>query len=159
MIVFSNTTPFIALSSIGQLDLLPRMFGKIHVVDAVADECAAGGPISVPDLRRTPWVEVVHVDPAPPPATLIDLDLAEKLTLHMALLLNADRVLIDEKLGREMAEYLGLAVTGTLGILLKARQAGWIASFLEPVLAMRALGLRYNLTLVHRLGARVGESP
>lgn len=103
MIVFSNTTPFIALSSIGQLDLLSRLFGKVRVVDAVADECAQGGPIAVPDLRKTPWVEVVHADPAPAPTVLIDLDLAERLTLHMALRVGADRVLIDEKLGREIA--------------------------------------------------------
>ena len=30
-------------------------------------------------------------------------------------------VLMDEKLGRNMAEYLGLKVTGTLGVLAKAR--------------------------------------
>ncbi len=39
MIVFSNTTPLIALSSIHQLGILPRIFGKIHIVEAVLDEC------------------------------------------------------------------------------------------------------------------------
>ncbi len=51
MIVFSNTTPLIALSSIAQLDLLPTLFRKIWVVDTVVDECAAGGAIIVPDLH------------------------------------------------------------------------------------------------------------
>jgi len=51
VIVFSNTTPFIALSSVGQLDLLPQLFGTVHAVEAVAAECAAGGPILVPPLR------------------------------------------------------------------------------------------------------------
>lgn len=43
MIVFSNTTPIIALSSIQQLDLLPKLFGHIHLVNEVVDECEAGG--------------------------------------------------------------------------------------------------------------------
>jgi hypothetical protein len=33
MIVFSNTTPFIALSSVQRLDLLPRLFQRIYVVE------------------------------------------------------------------------------------------------------------------------------
>lgn len=33
-------------------------------------------------------------------------------------------VIMDEKLGRNMAEYLGLQVTGTLGVLAKARTWG-----------------------------------
>jgi len=50
--VFSNTTPFIALASIRQLDLLPRLFGHIHVTDEVIGECAAGGPVVVPPLSE-----------------------------------------------------------------------------------------------------------
>ena len=37
MIVFSNTTPFIALSSIGQLDLLPSLFSEVCIVPEVVE--------------------------------------------------------------------------------------------------------------------------
>ena len=50
MIVFSNTTPIIALSSIRSLHLLPDLFGEIHLVHEVIDECSVGEPIAVPDL-------------------------------------------------------------------------------------------------------------
>lgn len=50
MIVFSNTTPLIALAGIGQLDLLRAMFGQVHVVRKVMDECAVGGRIMLPSL-------------------------------------------------------------------------------------------------------------
>lgn len=56
MIVFSNTTPFIALASIGQLELLPQLFGKVHVAESVIEECAEGGRILVPELRTLDWV-------------------------------------------------------------------------------------------------------
>jgi len=50
--VFSNTTPFIALASIDRLSLLPELFDQIYVAEAVIDECAEGGRILVPDLIR-----------------------------------------------------------------------------------------------------------
>lgn len=67
MIVFSNTTPLIALSSIEQLDLLPRLFTGIHLVNEVIEECAVGGTITVPDLRALPMGERgrIHSHPIP----------------------------------------------------------------------------------------------
>ena len=50
--IFSNTTPFIALSAISRLDLLPALFERIHVVEPVVRECAAGGAIEVNSVRR-----------------------------------------------------------------------------------------------------------
>ena len=157
MIVFSNTTPLIALASIGRLDLMPRLFGQVHVVNDVIDECAVGGVISVPRLRTLDWVIEVVSTPVANPLILLELDRGEKHTLDMALKAKADRVVIDEKLGRALAEYLGLSVTGTLGILLKAKQAGWIASCREAVTGMQAQGIRYHPTLIEKLVASIGE--
>ena len=56
MIVFSNTTPFIALASIGQSHLLPQLFATVHVAESVIGECAEGGRIVVPALRSLDWV-------------------------------------------------------------------------------------------------------
>ena len=52
---------------------------------------------------------------------LLELDKGEKYTLNMALKMSADMVIMDEKIGRNIAEYLGLTVIGTLGILLNAK--------------------------------------
>ena len=69
----------------------------------------------------------------------------------------ADWVIIDEKIGRNLAEYLGLRVTGTLGILLKAKQQGWLGSFVDAVYAMQQCGIRYHPDLVRKLAKQVGE--
>ena len=114
MIVFANTTPIIALSSIHQIDLLPTLFHEIYVVDAVIEECAAGGKIVVPDLTQLPWIRTVKSEPCEDNYLLMELDQGEKHTLNMASQMNADYVIIDEKLGRNVAEYMGLSVTGTL---------------------------------------------
>lgn len=157
MMVFSNTTPMIALSSIQRLDLLPRLFGHIHLVNEVVDECEAGGTITVPSLRGLAWLTIVESTPISHSSLLLELDKGEKHTLDMAQKYQADWVLIDEKIGRNMAEYLGLKVTGTLGVLLKAKQQGLIPSFLDSVKAMRAQGIYYQTALINKLAPTVGE--
>ena len=97
MIVFSNTTPFIALSSINKLELLPKLFGQIHVVTEVIEECAVGGIIPVPDLRTLPWFVEVHSSQAITISILLELDKGEKYTLQMAKEMKADRVIILNK--------------------------------------------------------------
>jgi predicted nucleic acid-binding protein len=64
---------------------------------------------------------------------------------------------MDEKIGRNMAEYLGLRVTGTLGVLLQARKTGLLDSFRKAASAMRAQGIFYNAALIDRLAATIGE--
>ena len=104
MIVCSNTTPFIALASARLLDLLPRLFGEIHVPESVVGECAMGGLIEVPPLASLEWI-VVHPNPTGSLSGVWDLDAGEKDTILLALQLSADRILMDERLGRNMAEY------------------------------------------------------
>lgn len=157
MIVFSNTTPFIALSSIGQLDLLPRLFTHVCVVPEVIEECCAGGPVAVPDLAGLPWIEVVPSSTEISTLALLELDKGEKHTIHAACQHKADLVIIDEKIGRNVAEYLGLSVIGTLGILLNAKRKGMIASFSQCVEAMQGHGLRYHPSLIERLKTECGE--
>ena len=158
MIVFTNTTPIIALSSIQQLDLMPQLFEKVYVVDTVVQECAKGGKIIVPDLSRLSWLQMVENKNHPTNPLLISLDDGEKHTIEAALANHADYAIIDEKLGRNLAEYLGVKVIGTLGILLKAKQINKIDSFTECVKAMQAQGIRYNNQLVERLGLQIGEN-
>ncbi|MFI3138361.1 MAG: DUF3368 domain-containing protein [Methylococcaceae bacterium] len=157
MIVFSNTTPIIALSSIQSLHLLPQLFGEIHLVKEVIDECTVGGPISVPSLMEIDWIKPVQSTPIEHTSVLLELDKGEKHTLDMAGKYKADWVIIDEKIGRNMAEYLGLKVTGTLGILLKAKQQGLIPSFLDSVKAMQSQGIYYQTALINKLAPTVGE--
>ncbi len=156
-IVFSNTTPFIALASIDRLDLMFRCFGNVHVVTEVLDECAVGGRIKVPNLRLLDWIIPVDSLPVVHTTVLLELDKGEKHTIDMAKRSAADWVIIDEKIGRNLAEYLGLRVTGTLGILLKAKQQGWLDSFVDAVYAMQQCGIRYHPDLVRKLAKQVGE--
>ena len=147
----------IALSSIEKLDLLPRLFSELCVVPEVVEECSVGGSIGVPDLSGLPWVRVVQSSPGIQSHFLLELDKGEKYTIHTACAVEADMVIIDERIGRNVAEYLGLSVIGTLGILLNAKQKGLIQSFSDCVKRMQENGLRYHPLLIERLIAESGE--
>lgn len=101
--IVSNTTPLFAFAALGRFDLLEKVHGRIVVVETVVRECEVGGPIVVPDLRDLPWLNIV---PAPnrPDGRFYMLDAGERDTLSVALEQGASRVLIDERLGRNLAE-------------------------------------------------------
>jgi len=157
MIVYSNTTPFIALSSIGRIDLLPKLFDIVHVSESVVSECEAGGSIVVPDLTRFNWIKVIEDIREPMLPILFELDKGEKQTIALAIDRSADLVIIDEKIGRNVAEYLGLKVIGTLGILAKAKEIKEIDSFRECCLQMINQGIRYNAELIEKICKKLGE--
>ena len=156
--IFSNTTPFISLCAIDRLDLLPALFGRVHVVEAVVRECAAGRAIQVPSLYSLDWVTIVPSNPGTDPEPmLMQLDEGEKWTLHAARAANAQWLLIDERIGRTVAERMGLKITGTIGVLLKAQQQKLIPSFSAAALAMRERGIFFHAGLIDRLARSVGE--
>ncbi len=159
MSVFSNTTPFIALASIDRLALLPQLFGTVYVAESVINECAEGGRIFVPDLRSLNWIISVEDAAVSDLPFLFELDRGEKQTILLARKHNARKVIIDERPGRRVAEYLGLDVTGTLGVLAKAKSIGLIPSFQDAALAMRQQGIHYNAGLIVRLAHHLGETP
>jgi len=82
--IFSNTTPFIALASIGKLELLPQIFRQIHVAESVIAECTEGGRILVPDLRSLDWIVAVADETTSALPIIFELDRGEKQTLFLA---------------------------------------------------------------------------
>lgn len=157
MIVISNTTPFISLCSVELLHLLPSIFGEVLVAPSVADECSEGGRIFVPDLASLPWVKVQSVENETLLPALFELDRGERDTLLLAASQVKALVIMDEKLGRNMAEDMGLQVTGTLGVLAKARLQGLIPSFSQVASQMQEQGIYFHEGLINRIANRLGE--
>jgi len=66
-------------------------------------------------------------------------------------------VIIDERLGRNVAEYMWLQVTGTLGVLAKAKTSGLIPSFYAAAQGMREQGIHYSEGLITLIAQHLGE--
>ena len=56
------------------------------------------------------------------------MDIGEVEAIALAVELNADQVLIDERRGRLIADRFNLQYTGVLGILVEAKSRGFIAA-------------------------------
>jgi len=120
MIVVADTSPFIALTNINQVELLPKLFGAVLVPPQVLNEL--GGALASPQLRAfstTPpsWLRVQS------PSQLIaglSLHAGEIAAISLAVEVRADLLLIDERDGRLAAERNHLAVAGTIGVLERA---------------------------------------
>ena len=151
-IVVSDTTPFIALSIVGQLQLLAELYEEIFVPPSVFDEVMAGGVanIGVADFRMAEWIRVVELVDPRRADLLVDLDRGEAETITLAQEVGADLVIIDERLGRRFARHLGLAVTGSLGVLLRAKQMGYVNKVGPMVEALRHGGIRLGDDVVQR---------
>lgn len=67
----------------------------------------------------------------------LTLDEGEAEAIALSLEYSSCRLMIDEIEGRRVARNLKVPVVGTLGILLKARREGFIASMCEEVRALR----------------------
>ncbi len=132
MIVVSNTSPIAALAGIGQLQLITELYGEVSVPIAVQLELATRD-VRVSQLKGF----VVREAPVLPPS---GLDRGEAEAIALAIGLRADLILMDELAGRKAAVAAGLNVTGTLGILSRAKQGGLIAECAPLIEVLRTRG-------------------
>lgn len=71
--------------------------------------------------------------------------------------LSADLVVIDDNAAKRTAKYLGLIVTGTLGVLLKAKQQGIVDKVHPLVSEMKRNGFYISSTLESIVLEQAGE--
>lgn len=133
MQVVSNTSPLSALSIIGRLGLLRMQFGTIRIPTAVWTELSRlehdFGKQALEQAHAEGWIEVHETANRPMIGILgVTLDAGESEAIAMSLEWPADLLIMDESSGRAMARNLKIRITGTLGVLLKAKRHGEIPS-------------------------------
>lgn len=132
--IVSNTTPIISLLKLGKLDLLESLYKEIIIPNAVYQEIEAGkNKAYYQDLSKISWIKVIEIQDKNALKYFLDLDLGEAEAIVLANEIGADLIILDEKLGRFHARHSDLKLTGTIGILLKAKSTGLIKS-IKPLL-------------------------
>lgn len=155
MTVISNTSPLNYLVLIDLQDILPALFGRVLIPEAVWHELrslAAPQPVKAFLDNWPGWLERRAISQVPP--DLQQLDPGEQEAIALAQSMGASLVLIDEKRGRQMAQDLGIVVTGTLGVLDLAARRGLVD--LED--ALKRLE-RTTFRATRRLLRRIQEKP
>ena len=158
MIVVGDSSVLIALQRVDAWTLLPRLYGEVHVPDAVWLEVFSprtdGRQPSPPSwLVRHPPHPVSQAVPWIEP-----LDPGETEAILLARELPADLLLIDETAGRRVARRLGLRVTGVVGVLLDAKRRGEITSVAAHLGRLRDAGFWLSGELVTHALREAGES-
>lgn len=130
MAVVCNSTVLIALSRIGHLWLLERLFGNILIPLAVYDDVVvkgAGKP-GAKDVAEAKWIHVQAVEDKEKVDHLSSiLHRGEAEAIVLAEEIESDLIILDDDHARRNANSRGLNLTGTLTILLWAKQKGLIS--------------------------------
>jgi predicted nucleic acid-binding protein len=142
--VVTNTTPLIALTAAtGSLDVLRFLYARVVVPLEVQTELRAAGPqaLGVAALNEATWLDCRPATVTIAAYLANTLDRGEASVIQTAIDLGIPLVCIDETVGRRVARLSGLTLTGSIGILLKAKQLGYGVSMDQAVARMRQHGI------------------
>jgi predicted nucleic acid-binding protein len=147
--VIVNSTPLIALCKVNQLELLRELYTEITIPEAVFQEVTAkNDSVKRKILENGAWIHVQSVsdtiDRRMYKAKLHD---GEVEVMILAQEIKADLVIIDDNAARKTAVYLGLPLTGTVGVLLRAKAEGLVPKVMPIVDSMEQNGLYYGSVL------------
>ncbi len=139
-VVLADASPLIALARVGGRPWLRKLHKTISITKEVRDEAIGvpelPGAVAIAAAITQGWIRVLRQRWSEPP--LPTLDSGEASTLRSAIGLGPGTlVLLDDLQARREAQRLGIATTGTAGIIVEARRAGLIPA-VRPVLARLA---------------------
>ena len=152
MPVISNSSPLIALTQIGRLDLLRLLHTCIWIPPAVAREVE-------PTVAKLPdWVivqELAH--PLQPSTVSGSIGSGEREVISLGLELGSTLLILDEQPARRLATSLGLRVIGTVGLLMAGKEHGFLTKIRPELDRLLAVRFFMDQDLYDRVIAQAGE--
>ena len=155
-----DTSLLLYLGRIGQVQLLSALFEPVYVPEPVASELDVGRLMrrDTIDPRQLDWTTPVPVsqrdmDTLPPNR----LGVGERAVVAHARSNPGCVTGLDDRQARLLAERMGLAVVGTVGILLRAKQANLISAVRPLLDAAQSEGFRLGTDLYQEALRLAGE--
>jgi predicted nucleic acid-binding protein len=157
----SDTSPLIGLAVTEHLEILKHLYGQVLIPEAVYQELIGSDPElpGAAEARTLEWIVSHSVQNAILVRALQgELDDGEAEAIALAVEVQADLVLLDERRARVVAIRLGLKVVGVLGVLIEAKHKALIPH-LKPILddLLTRAGFRVSAQLYERVLQAVGE--
>jgi predicted nucleic acid-binding protein len=133
-IIIADTSCLIGLTNIGRLDILRQSYRKVIITPEVVREY--GDPL--PD-----WIFLQSVsDEKKTIAFHKIIDLGESSAIALAMETENALLIVDDRRARQVALGLGLEITGTLGVLIRAYENGIIQDIDSIIADLRNIGFR-----------------
>ncbi len=154
--VVSNTTPLIALADIGQLDLLRKLYEEIYIPESVFKEIQSEPAKTA--VASSKWIKIITIEKIEERKLFrAKLHTGEVDVMILAEEMKADLLLMDDNAAKKTAKFLGMNVTGTLGVLIRAKREGYITA-VKPLLdALTADGLYISEIVYNQVLEVAGE--
>lgn len=147
-----NSTPIISLHDIGRLDILSKMYHTVYIPHGVYEEVCVDGDICPKTLGAFSNFSICHIaNEYARKYFKTALHKGEVEVMILADELNVDICIMDDRLAREYAKHLGLTVTGTLGLLVKAKMRG----ILDQVVPCMDAMIKNDIYISHNLYAHI----
>lgn len=123
--IISDTSCFIVLKNIDELELLHKLYGQIITTPEIENEYGEELP---------EWVEIAAVkDKYRQQLLEMQIDKGQSSAIALALETQDCTIILDDYKARKIAAQLGLTYTGTIGVIIKAKLKGIIPS-VKPLL-------------------------
>ncbi|MFI5163485.1 MAG: DUF3368 domain-containing protein [Sphingobacteriales bacterium] len=141
--VITDTSCLILLDNIQALDLLPLIFSQIITTPEIAAEFKKALPA---------WVNIVAVKNTSTISTYNQLvDLGEASAIALAQEVPHALLIVDDLKGRRLASQLNIKFTGTIGLLIMARQQNKIPSLRPYFELIKSTDFRIDPLLLERI--------
>ena len=157
--VISNNSPLVGLFGINLLSLLQDLYTEVWIPRKVEKEFLKKDPIVRREaLENAPWIKTIDLTDPQTAAVYVELDEGEAEALALAAEHDARLILLDEKVGRQTAEKVGLTVKGIVGILLEAKEEGLIDVIKPLLIRLRDNGIHLSESLINNALQDAGEA-
>lgn len=148
-VTVSDTSCLILFYKIGELELLKKLFGKLHITETVSKEFNQ----PIPD-----WFEAVNPTSNLEKGLSSYLDLGEATSIALASEYDDPLLIIDEIKGRKAAKELGIRITGSLGVLVAAKKKGHVQAIKPLIDKIQRTNFRISKELIERVLEKVNEA-
>ena len=155
-----NTGPILALiAGLGDLNVLNSLYKRVVVPYEVCEEIMAGGStgFGVREFNDANFLIKLDKPTIMQPYLQNSLDLGECSVIQTALDEKIQTICIDEAVGRRIARLNGLTLTGSLGIMIRAKKEGHSFILREAIKQMQAHGVWLNERIINFALKQVGE--
>ncbi|BDU50054.1 DUF3368 domain-containing protein [Haliovirga abyssi] len=152
--VIVNSTPIISLSLIDSLYILKELYGTVFIPKAVYDEVVIKGKskIGSNNLLECEYIKILEIKNK-------EAEKLFKTNLHSGEVevmilydeLNADLCILDDLLARKYAKYLNYNITGTIGVLLKAKEVGLVKNIKQLLFELIKNGIYIDRKLMKKV--------
>lgn len=148
-VIVSDSSCLILFHKIGEIDLLHKVFGRIHITDTVFKEFNQ----PVPN-----WIKIVQLQTDIHGGLFGYLDAGDASSIALASEHEESLLIIDEIKGRRVAIQMEIQVTGSLGVVITAKNKGHLKAVKPIIDKILKTNFRISKELIERVLEKVNES-